>query len=713
MKKVLSIMLSLAILVSSMAISSVAFASSSAKVEYSVCAEGMFLLEPTTLTVTADLSDKYGYEDTAKSPSILDATIAAHIAMFGEDFADYGVFYVSDGWTTAAFGVETSALSYRLNGGMDDGKGNYYNYNTPVKSGDYVEFLFYQDDFSYSDAYSSFDTRSKTVNAGEDITLTLSAEGYDANWNTVMQKASGVTVTVDGEEYGTTDENGSIKLKLNKKGDYIVSASGDFGYSPLFIPYCKVTVNNHLSDYVEKTNASAMKFLMAEVKSLDINSANDYLTYLDSGYDMSSYKADFLKSVKSNLEKNNGKLLNMAGEEDLGLYGAVIQILDRYDINAERTYGYDVKAAFESLSADKISNPYLYRVAIMSASEKFAKKLCNQLIKDYYTMGKGMNYWGYSCDNTAVFLTAIAPYADNYKDVVADAKKVIASYTTSKGCYYSADYTNENADSTAVAMMAYSALGDNGNAMTLFKALKTFESDTLGVMLAYGAKNEYATKEAVLALEYFDNSINNAGYNAHITEQVVSKKATTSADGMLADKCIICGDAISKKPISMIKSVSLSKTTYSYNGKEIKPSVKLFNANGKKISSKYYTVKYSNNKAIGTATVTITLNGRYSGTIKRTFTIKPAKPSGFKVKGGKGKLVGTWKKHSANVNSYQMRYSKKANMSNAKIGKTKNLKKGIKGLKKGKYYVQLRAVKVVDGKKYYSSWTDTRTVNVK
>lgn len=703
MKKVLSILLSLSILVSSMAISTVALAGDSVKVEYSVSADGKFMLEPTTLTVTADLSDKYGYEDSCEGVSILDATIAAHIKMYGEDFNKKVDFAISKGYSfDSSFGKNTTALGYRVNGVSA------FTYSDEIKSKDYVEYMFYQDAALWTDAYTLFNSRAKAVNAGESVTLNLKAEGYDASWNPVISNANGVTITVDGKEYGKTDKNGNIKIKINQKGDHVVSATGKFGDAFIFAPYCKVTVNNHLSDYVEKTNASAMQFLMANVKSLNVDNAMDYLTYLDSGYDMSAYKSAFLKSVKSNLEKNNGKLLNMNGDEDLGLYGAVIQILNRYGMNTKNAYGYNLNEAFEALPANKISNPYLYRVAIMSASEKFAKKLCDQFIKDYYTMGKGMNYWGYSCDNTAVFLTAISPCASEFKSVVDDAKKVIASYTTDKGCYYSAEYTNENPDSTAVALMAYSAIGDNKKAMELYKALKTFESDTLGVMLAYGDKNEYATKEAVLALEYLNNSINNAGFDAHLTRTVVSKKATTSANGLLKDKCYACGKTISSKPISKIKSATLSKTAYTYTGKAIKPSVTLMNANGKKISSKYYTVEYKNNTKIGTATATIKLKGRYSGTITKTFKINPTKPTGVKVTAGKKAF--TVKVKADKATGYQIEYTK-----SKKVNKitTKYTSKTVKNLKKGKYTVRVRAYKTVNNKKYYSHWSKAKTVTVK
>lgn len=714
MKKVLSILLSLTVLMSSFAMSSVALASDSVKVEYSVSADGKFLMEPTVLTVTADLSDKYGYEDSCKTVSILDATIAAHIKMFGTDKVKINEkLVVAGGWTTAAFGKETGALSYRLNGGMDDGKGNYYNYNTAVTTGDYVEYMFYQDDSYYSDVYTAFDTRSKTINAGESVTLSLKAEEYGPapDYALTMANAKGVTITVDGKEFGKTDENGNIAIKFNDYGEHIVSAIGDYGYGKIFAPYCKVTVKNHLGEHIKESMASAMTFLMRDAKSFDINSANDYLTYLDSGYDMSSFKSAFLKSVKDNLTANKGKLLNMAGKEDLGLYGAVIQILDRYGMDAKNVYGYNIVSAFESLPADQISNPYLYRVAIKSASSTFAKSLCDALIKDYYVMGKGMNYWGFSCDSTAVFLTAIAPYANDYKAVVDDAKSVIASYTATDGCFFSSEYPESNADSTAVALMAYAALGNNAKALDLFAKLKNFESTTLGVMLSYGAMNDYATKEAVLALEYFNASIKATGFDGHPVRSTVTQPATTSKNGTISKICVICGTTTSTSTIAKIKTVTLSKTAYTYTGKTFKPSVKVVDSNGKTVSSKYYTVKQSKRTSIGTATVTITMKDRYSGTIKKTFVINPKKPTGVSVKGASKKFTVKWKKNAEKVTGYQIKYKKGS--AKATTVSTTKLTKTVSKLKKGKYTVQIRAYKTVDGKKYYSSWTTAKKVTVK
>lgn len=59
-----------------------------------------------------------------------------------------------------------------------------------------------------------------------------------------------------------------------------------------------------------------------------------------------------------------------------------------------------------------------------------------------------------------------------------------------------------------------------------------------------------------------------------------------------------------------------------YTGQEIEPSVTLRNGNDE-IDPKYYDVGYENNIVPGTATVTVTGKGNYSGTVSSEFTILP------------------------------------------------------------------------------------------
>ena len=79
--------------------------------------------------------------------------------------------------------------------------------------------------------------------------------------------------------------------------------------------------------------------------------------------------------------------------------------------------------------------------------------------------------------------------------------------------------------------------------------------------------------------------------------------------------------------------VKLSKTKVTYNGKYRTPSTTVTLGGLTLVKNKDYTVKYADHKNAGTATVTITGKGNYTGTAKATFTIaKKAQPMQAKAK---------------------------------------------------------------------------------
>ena len=645
MKKIISVFLSVVMLVSALSVGTVAFADENktpktATVEYSVFDGGVYTMEPKTITVSSDLSDKYkdevGYNDKSDEPTILDVLIAAHIDMFTEEFTDYAPLKASgSSGITSAFGEETSALSYRLNGATDNGSGVWYNLDTEVKSGDYVDTMFYQDTNGYTDKYVSLGGRDIKSTTG-DVTLTATYEGFDANWATVILPAQGLNISVDGVSVGTTDENGQITLKLSQCKTYVVTASGEISGSKIFEPYTRVTVATQLYNALGAQLSGGADFLLKSVDSLTIEKAADFLAYLNGGANVDKYKADYVASVKSMLDSNNGKLVSKIGGEvksDLALYGAVIPALEKLGYDAKKFEGYNLVSAFESTDTDSISNPYYYRVAIEAASSDFAHKLIDKFIADDYTIGSGMKYWGFSCDNTAMFLTSIAKYADDYSTYVDDAKQILKTYTTDTGAFYSYQYNDVNANSTALCAMAYAALGDNDTAFSYYKNLVEGFEDTTGVFTYNGECDVTATKQSYLALTYFKESVGNAAYEHK--EHVAKNRtiaATTSKDGAVVADCRICGETFKTvKTIARIKAVSLSSSSYTYDGSAKKPGVTVTDANGAKIASSNYSVAYSNNVKKGTATATVTFKGNYSGTLKKTFEINPAKVSNVKL----------------------------------------------------------------------------------
>lgn len=245
-------------------------------------------------------------------------------------------------------------------------------------------------------------------------------------------------------------------------------------------------------------------------------------------------------------------------------------------------------------------------------------------------------------------------------------------------------------------------------------------------------------------------------------------------------------------------TASLSADIFRYNGAEQKPSVTVKSGDKTLVPDTDFTVSYSDNIDVGTATVNITGQGNYTGSMTRTFTITNAripavitaknvtlnqstkKTSVFtaetdgkitlkssnskivKVSGTKiipvapGKvtltitaargqdyekaskkisvtvrplttsklsLKSTAKKQATvswtaakSISGYQIYYSQRSDMKNAKHITAKSSAKSavLKNLtSKKKYYVRIRTYKTVSGKKYYSTWSSVKSVTVK
>ena len=70
--------------------------------------------------------------------------------------------------------------------------------------------------------------------------------------------------------------------------------------------------------------------------------------------------------------------------------------------------------------------------------------------------------------------------------------------------------------------------------------------------------------------------------------------------------------------------IQLSASSFTYDGTEKKPKIIVKNGKKQLTANTDYTVSYKNNINAGTASVTITGKGKYSGTITKSFSIKPA-----------------------------------------------------------------------------------------
>ena len=199
----------------------------------------------------------------------------------------------------------------------------------------------------------------------------------------------------------------------------------------------------------------------------------------------------------------------------------------------------------------------------------------------------------------------------------------------------------------------------------------------------------------------------------------ITTKATTSRDGSIVEKCS-CGKVKSTTVIPKIKTVKLSKTSFTYNKEVQKPTITIKDSKGKKLKEGTdYNIKYSNKKSkkVGEYTVTITFKGNYTESKKLAYTIKPKGIAISKLTNGKKQFTATWEKNTTETTGYEIQYSTNKNFKSSKtskIKKNKTTSSTIKSLKaKKKYYVRIRTYKTVSGKTYYSSWSKILNVKTK
>ena len=157
-------------------------------------------------------------------------------------------------------------------------------------------------------------------------------------------------------------------------------------------------------------------------------------------------------------------------------------------------------------------------------------------------------------------------------------------------------------------------------------------------------------------------------------------------------------------------------STKAFTGKNITQSITV-KYNGKTLKKGTdYTVSYSNNKNIGTATVKIAGKGSYTGTITKTFKINPAKQEIQKLTAKSKAFFVDWAQKGS-ATGYEIQYATNSKFTSAKKVTITNNKTDTKTISKlsgkKKYYVRVRSYTTVKGTKYYGAWSASKSVTTK
>ena len=162
-----------------------------------------------------------------------------------------------------------------------------------------------------------------------------------------------------------------------------------------------------------------------------------------------------------------------------------------------------------------------------------------------------------------------------------------------------------------------------------------------------------------------------------------------------------------------LSNAVLLETQFIYDGKAKTPKVTVTDGNKTLMEGAAYTLSYSKNKNVGTGEVIIKGTGNYTGTLKKSFTILPAKQTVQKLETRyRGFFVDWAQKGSAT--GYEIQYGTSATFKGASSFKLMQNKPDtctIGGLVAGKkYYVRVRSYTEVGGKTYYGAWSDAKNI---
>ena len=197
-------------------------------------------------------------------------------------------------------------------------------------------------------------------------------------------------------------------------------------------------------------------------------------------------------------------------------------------------------------------------------------------------------------------------------------------------------------------------------------------------------------------------------YRNNLNVGVATVIATGMGDytGYTSKNFTITKRAMAGGTVSVASSVS-------FTGSNITPSVTVKVAGRTLTNGTDYTVSYSNNKNVGTASVYVYGKGNYSGSLSAKFDIVPAKQQIQKLETRyKGFYIDWAQKGSAT--GYDVEYSVNSNMSGA-VSKHLTANKPdtltVSGLAGDKtYYVRVRSYTNVNGKVYYGAWSDVKSI---
>ncbi len=166
-----------------------------------------------------------------------------------------------------------------------------------------------------------------------------------------------------------------------------------------------------------------------------------------------------------------------------------------------------------------------------------------------------------------------------------------------------------------------------------------------------------------------------------------------------------------------IKEASIGKIgDQVYTGTKITPAVTVKDGEKTLAEGTDYKAAYKNSKYPGIATVTVTGRGNYTGKKTASFRINPKPTVLTSLSSKAGTVTAKWKK-GTKITGYQIQYGVKKSFEGARkviVPDRLTLSRTFKKLTPGKTcYVRIRTYASVDGKRFWSAWSDAMKIKIR
>ena len=312
--------------------------------------------------------------------------------------------------------------------------------------------------------------------------------------------------------------------------------------------------------------------------------------------------------------------------------------------------------------------------------------------------------WGYSDPYDGWYVKEKKIYDNKEKGETGHYTSIMGDFGSAPMTGIGISYGSTDYRVAYCQRFANRAVGKTYTSQEWRNAVNSFASDAKSKLDQAKATKEKIEAKDPSAVKYYtdaETALQNAKSDLAEKEKAV-EEAKKAYENIVKEESLL-----------KIRKVVLSKTLLTYNGKVQKPSVKVYDENGTRITEGFKVSYPSRCKNLGSYKVTVTGTDNYKGAVTASYVIRPAKCKTPSVKAGKKKMTVKWKKLGGGSQTYQIYVLKKGTKKAKYYTSTKTSKTIKKLAKKKTYSVKIRSYKKISGKTYYGAWSGTKKVKIK